>query len=56
MNETFFREAGDGPGVVCLHSNASSSSQWKPLMQHLGRAVNRGPPAVLAAPSQRPSM
>src|SRR5262245_3906405 len=31
----FFREAGAGPGVVCLHSNASSSSQWRGLMDLL---------------------
>jgi pimeloyl-ACP methyl ester carboxylesterase len=31
----FFREAGAGPGVVCLHSNASSSSQWRGLMERL---------------------
>ena len=31
----FFREAGAGPGVVCLHSNASSSSQWRELLDAL---------------------
>ena len=31
----FFREAGHGPGVVCLHSNASSSNQWRSLMEQL---------------------
>ena len=31
----FIREAGTGPGVVCLHSNASSSSQWRALMERL---------------------
>jgi pimeloyl-ACP methyl ester carboxylesterase len=31
----FFREAGSGPGVVCLHSNASSSAQWRALMDLL---------------------
>lgn len=31
----FFQEAGAGPGVVCLHSNASHSNQWRPLMQTL---------------------
>jgi len=31
----FFREAGAGPGVVCLHSNASSSGQWRELMETL---------------------
>lgn len=30
--EPFFREAGSGPGVVCLHANAGSSSQWRALM------------------------
>jgi pimeloyl-ACP methyl ester carboxylesterase len=25
------RQAGSGPGVVCLHANASSSSQWREL-------------------------
>lgn len=29
------REAGAGPGVVCLHSNASTSSQWRALMAQL---------------------
>jgi pimeloyl-ACP methyl ester carboxylesterase len=33
--QAFFREAGQGPGVVCLHSNASSSSQWRGLMEML---------------------
>lgn len=31
----FVREAGAGPGVVCLHSNASSSSQWRGLIELL---------------------
>jgi pimeloyl-ACP methyl ester carboxylesterase len=31
----FMREAGHGPAVVCLHSNASSSSQWRALMERL---------------------
>lgn len=31
----FFRELGDGPGVVCLHSNGSSSGQWRALMEGL---------------------
>ncbi|WP_341903746.1 alpha/beta hydrolase [Polaromonas sp. YR568] len=33
--EPFIREAGNGPGVVCIHSNASSSSQWRSLMDLL---------------------
>lgn len=30
-----FRAAGQGPGVVCLHANASSSAQWRSLMELL---------------------
>ncbi len=33
--EPFYREAGTGPGVVCLHANASTSNQWRGLMDHL---------------------
>lgn len=29
------REAGAGPAVVCLHSNASVSGQWRGLMERL---------------------
>ena len=32
----FFRESGRGAAVVCLHSSASSSAQWRPLMDRLG--------------------
>lgn len=35
LPEPHFRETGTGPGVVCLHSNASSSSQWRGLMELL---------------------
>lgn len=36
MNASVFhREAGSGPGVVCIHSNASSGSQWRSLMELL---------------------
>jgi pimeloyl-ACP methyl ester carboxylesterase len=31
----FMREAGQGSAVVCLHSNASTSSQWRVLMDRL---------------------
>lgn len=30
-----FREAGSGPTVVCLHSSASSSVQWRALVDRL---------------------
>jgi pimeloyl-ACP methyl ester carboxylesterase len=31
----YYREAGSGPGVVCVHSNASTSGQWRALMETL---------------------
>lgn len=33
----YVREAGSGPGVVCLHSNASSSAQWRGLIDLLSK-------------------
>lgn len=33
--QPFIRQAGDGPGVVCIHANASSSAQWRGLMDTL---------------------
>ena len=33
--EPFYREAGAGPGVVCVHANASTSGQWRGLMDLL---------------------
>jgi pimeloyl-ACP methyl ester carboxylesterase len=31
----FFREVGVGTSVVCIHASASSSGQWRPLMERL---------------------
>ncbi|WP_420472602.1 alpha/beta fold hydrolase [Noviherbaspirillum sp. ST9] len=31
----FFREAGSGRPIVCIHSNASSSGQWRAMMDLL---------------------
>src|SRR3954454_185739 len=33
--EPFVREAGTGPAVICLHSNASTSGQWRALSDRL---------------------
>ena len=33
----YVREAGSGPAVVCLHANASSSTQWRDLTSLLAR-------------------
>ena len=35
MAKAYFREAGSGPAVVCLHCSASTSGQWRPLMEQL---------------------
>jgi pimeloyl-ACP methyl ester carboxylesterase len=35
QREPFFRDAGTGPGVVCAHANASTSAQWRGLMDLL---------------------
>ena len=35
LQPPFFLEAGAGPGVVCLHANASTSAQWRGLMTSL---------------------
>src|SRR5262249_55410993 len=36
MPRAYYREAGTGPAVMCLHASASSSAQWRPLMERLG--------------------
>ena len=36
----FFRESGSGAGVVCIHANASTSGQWRGLMQRLAPAFH----------------
>jgi pimeloyl-ACP methyl ester carboxylesterase len=36
--EPFFRESGSGPAVVCTHANASTSGQWRGLMELLAPA------------------
>jgi hypothetical protein len=33
--QAYFREAGSGTSVVCIHSSASSSGQWRALMERL---------------------
>jgi pimeloyl-ACP methyl ester carboxylesterase len=45
----FVREAGQGPGVVCLHANASSSSQWRGLMELLAPTYRVLAPDSLSA-------
>ena len=40
--QAFFREAGiaGSPAVICLHSNASSSGQWRALLDELAPAFH----------------
>lgn len=60
MCEPFFREAGAGPSVVCVHSNASTSSQWRVLMEVLANRFHvlapdtYGAAKGLAWPMDRP--
>ena len=35
VSGAYVREAGTGPAVVCVHASASSSAQWRPLMDRL---------------------
>ncbi|GAB3765006.1 hypothetical protein GCM10028796_21270 [Ramlibacter monticola] len=35
LQQPFLQEAGQGPGVVCLHANASTSGQWRGLLERL---------------------
>ena len=50
MNFTpYFREAGSGEGVICLHSNASTSGQWRPLMERLSSCFHVFAPDLLGA-------
>ena len=56
-----FREAGAGPGVVCLHANASASGQWRDLMQRLAPSFHVLAPDLYGSgasppwPSDRPA-
>ena len=45
----FVREAGAGPLVLCLHSNASSSSQWRGLIEMLAPHFHVLAPDLLGA-------
>jgi len=47
--QPYFREAGTGEGVVCLHSNASASAQWRPLMERLAPSFHVLAPDSLGA-------
>jgi len=35
LTEPFVRDSGHGTSVVCLHSSASNSSQWRALADRL---------------------
>ncbi len=45
----FCREAGNGEAVICLHSNASASAQWKSLMETLSSQYHVIAPDSLGA-------
>lgn len=58
----FWREAGTGPAVVCLHANASTSGQWRGLTEWLSPRWQVLAPDLLGAgqspawPHTRPVM
>jgi pimeloyl-ACP methyl ester carboxylesterase len=43
------RESGAGPGVVCLHANASSSAQWRGLIERLSPRMHVFAPDLYGA-------
>jgi len=43
----FYREAGAGEAVICLHSSASGSGQWRALMERLGNRYRLIAPDLL---------
>ena len=45
----FARESGQGMPVLCLHSNASSSSQWRGLMEQMSPKFRMVAPDLLGA-------
>jgi len=47
--EAYIRAAGSGPTVICLHSNASSSGQWRLLMELLAPDFRVLAPDLLGA-------
>jgi len=47
--QVYFREAGACEGVVCLHSNASASAQWRALMDRLSSRFRVFAPDSLGA-------
>ena len=51
---TFVRESGQGVPVLCLHSNASASSQWRGLMEVLAPRYRMVAPDLLGAGRSAP--
>lgn len=45
----YYREAGSGPAVICLHSNASTSGQWRGLLELLAPNWHAIAPDTLGA-------
>jgi hypothetical protein len=66
IQQPFFREGGEGPGVVCVHSNASPSGQWRELIEILSPrfkvlasiaswvAWHKIPPSAFRAAGEKP--
>lgn len=54
LPEPNFREAGAGPGVVCLHANASASGQWRDLTERLAPRFHVLAPDLYGAGASAP--
>jgi pimeloyl-ACP methyl ester carboxylesterase len=54
MQTPFVREAGQGATVLCLHSNASTSGQWRGLMDWLSPRYRVLAPDLLGAGRSAP--
>jgi pimeloyl-ACP methyl ester carboxylesterase len=54
MTTPFVREAGQGTTVLCLHSNASTSGQWRGLMELLSPRFRVVAPDLLGAGRSAP--
>lgn len=54
LGSPFVRQSGEGPVVLCLHSNASTSGQWRPLTEDLSDRFTVLAPDLLGAGKSPP--
>lgn len=54
LGSPFVRQSGEGPAVLCLHSNASTSGQWRSLTKDLSECFRVLAPDSLGAGKSPP--